>query len=58
MTPVISNESELYVAPGGPTYRLVQRIGAACNIKPSIARRIVVLLLVTWVPMCVFARLQ
>ena len=58
MTASVANESELYVAPGGPTYRLVQRVGAALNIKLSIARRIVVLLLVTWVPMCVFALVQ
>ena len=58
MTPVLSNEGELYVAPGGPFYRLSQRIGLADKGLRPAARRIVVLLLITWVPMCLFALLQ
>ena len=58
MTPTITNESELYVAPGSATYRLVQRFAAAYNIRISMFRRVVVLLGVTWVPMCVFALVQ
>ena len=56
MTPVISNESELYVAPGGPTDRLTYRI--ARYGRRSAAGRIIGLLLITWVPMCVLALLQ
>lgn len=55
MNPAIANLSELYVAPGGATYSLLQRFSRARNIKPSVARRIVILLLITWVPMLVFA---
>ena len=56
--PVIASERELYVAPGGPIFRLMQRIGIARNDHPSIRRRVLALLLVTWVPMCVFALVQ
>ena len=55
---VIPNESELYLAPGGAMFRLMQRIGVARLGGGSIARRIVGLILMTWVPMCLFAFLQ
>ena len=58
MTPVISNESELYVAPGGPIDRLTHRIAIARYRRQSAPRRIISLLLITWVPMCVLALLQ
>src|SRR5271166_6197924 len=58
MTPVISNESELYVAPGGPIDRLTHRIAIVRYGCQSAPRRIIGLLFVTWVPMCVLALLQ
>ena len=58
MTPAVANLAELYVAPGGPFFRLAQRLGIARLDRPSIRRRFVALLLVTWVPMCLFALVQ
>ena len=57
MTPVLSNESELYVAPGGPIFRLGQRIARPGRPRPFL-RRVVALILITWVPMCLFAIVQ
>ncbi|HEY5810080.1 MAG TPA: hypothetical protein VIT67_19055 [Povalibacter sp.] len=58
MTPSLSNERELYVAPGGPSYRFLQRISRTDKGVRSVVRRIIVLLLITWVPMCVLAIVQ
>ena len=54
----ITNESELYLAPGGAMFRLMQRIGVARTLGHSAARRVVCFILITWVPMCVFALIQ
>src|SRR5690242_11120685 len=56
--PVLSNESELYLTGGGPILRLMQRFGVVRKGEPSVRHRIIVALLITWVPMCVFAFLQ
>jgi hypothetical protein len=59
MSAVVSNENELYLAPGGPEARLVRRIGVReRGAKRSLLRRILTFLLITWVPMCIFALLQ
>ena len=58
MTPVIANQGDLYVAPGGPTYRILTRLTKAPDVGFSVRRRIIFLLLITWVPMCVLALLQ
>ena len=55
---VLSNEGELHLSPGGPMFRLMQRIGVARQGHPSIWRRIIGLVLITWVPMCLLALLQ
>jgi hypothetical protein len=59
MTAVLTNESELYVAPG-PERRLIERIGIRRKDarRWSLPRRIVTLVLITWMPMCLFALLQ
>lgn len=57
MNAVVSNEAELYVAPGGALFRFMQRIAPGVG-GWSVGRRILVLLLVTWVPMCLFAVVQ
>lgn len=59
MSAVLTNESELYLAPGWPAIRLIHRIGIRRETEgQSLRRRIVALVLVTWVPMCLFAILQ
>jgi hypothetical protein len=51
MSLVVANESELYIERGGPAYRLMQRIGLIRGEAPSIPRRIIAFLAVTWVPL-------
>ena len=58
MTSAISNESELYLTPGGPIHRLMQRMGIVEMTGNSVARRTIGLIAITWVPMCIFAFLQ
>ena len=55
MTPVVANESELYIERGGPAYRLMQRIGLIRGEAPSVERRIIAFLAVTWVPLLILA---
>jgi hypothetical protein len=43
---------------GGPAFRLMQRIGVVKGIGPSIGRRTVVFIAVTWLPLLVFASLE
>jgi hypothetical protein len=59
MTAVLTNESDLYVAPG-PERRLIERVGLRREgaRRWSLQRRIATLVLITWVPMCLFALLQ
>jgi hypothetical protein len=55
MNPVVANESELYIERGGPAYRLMQRIGLIRGDDPSVARRIIAFLAVTWLPLLVLS---
>ena len=55
MNPVVANESELYIERGGPAYRLMQRIGLIRGEAPSVQRRIIAFLAVTWVPLLILA---
>ena len=55
MTTVLAHESELEFELGGPAYRLMQRVGLIKGAGPSIGRRVVGFLLITWVPLLVFA---
>jgi hypothetical protein len=55
MNPVVANESELYIERGGPAYRLMQRFGLIRGEAPSVARRIIAFLAVTWVPLLVLS---
>jgi hypothetical protein len=59
MTAIVFNESDLYLAPG-PERRLFERFGVRRKDAKrwSLARRIVTLVLITWVPMCLFALVQ
>jgi len=53
MSPVLANERELYFERGGPSYRLMQRIELVRGDDPSVHRRIVAFLLLTWVPLLI-----
>lgn len=55
MTTVLAHESELEFELGGPAYRLMQRIGLIQGTGPSIGRRVVGFLLITWVPLLLFS---
>ena len=58
MTTVLAHESELEFELGGPAYRLMQRIGLIQGAGPSIGRRAVGFLLITWVPLLLFALIE
>lgn len=58
MTPALANEAELYFERGGPAYRLMQRLGIVRGDDPSIRRRIVGFLAITWVPLLVLALIE
>lgn len=58
MTTVLEHESELEFELGGPVYRLMQRIGLIRGAGPSIGRRAIGFLLITWVPLLLFALLE
>jgi hypothetical protein len=55
--PVMASESHLYFERGGPAYRLMQRIGVIKG-GPSILRRIVIFLALTWFPLLVLSFLE
>lgn len=58
MTTVLAHESELEFELGGPVYRLMQRIGLIQGAGPSIGRRMIGFLLITWVPLLLFSLLE
>lgn len=49
----VENEHELYFERGGPSYRLMQRIGLMRGEDPSVGRRIIGFLALTWIPLFV-----
>jgi hypothetical protein len=51
-----SRESELYFELGGPAYRLMQRLGVIKGAGPSVARRSVAFIAITWLPLLVSQR--
>lgn len=53
-----SGESELVFELGGPAYRMMQRIGVIKGAGPSVARRTVAFIAVTWLPLLVFTLLE
>lgn len=58
MTTVLAHESELEFELGGPAYRLMQRIGLIKGAGPSLGRRVVGFLLITWVPLLAFSFIE
>ena len=53
----MASESHLYFERGGPAYRLMQRIGVIKG-GPSILRRIVFFLALTWFPLLILSSLE
>lgn len=51
MSTLLANESRLRFEMGGPAYRLMQRVGLIQGEDPSIRRRVIAFLLLTWVPL-------
>ncbi|MDS4071158.1 MAG: hypothetical protein RKO24_16215 [Candidatus Competibacter sp.] len=58
MTTVLAHESDLEFELGGPAYRLMQRIGLIKGAGPSIGRRAIGFLLITWVPLLIFSSIE
>ena len=58
MASVLAHEAELEFELGGPAYRLMQRVGLIRGAGPSIGRRSVGFLLITWVPLLIFSLIQ
>lgn len=55
---ILGEESELPFELGGPAYRIMQRIGVIRGQGPSVERRCLIFIAITWVPMLLFAALQ
>ncbi len=58
MTPVLANEAELYFERGGPVSRFVQRLALRLGLELTVRVRIVGFLLITWVPLLLFALME
>ena len=58
MNSIVPNEPELYFERGGPIYRLMQRLGVIQGEGPSVERRIVFSIAVTWMPLLIFAAID
>ena len=56
--PAMASESHLYFERGGPAYRLMQRLNVVKGDDPSIARRIVIFLALTWLPLLVLSFIE
>jgi len=58
MSPAFANEADLYFERGGPIQRFVQRLGLRLGLNLTVRNRIVGFLLITWVPLLLFALLE
>lgn len=58
MNATLSNEAELHFERGGPSYHLMQRLGLIRGDGPSILRRSIAFLAITWVPMLLLSLLD
>jgi len=52
---LLARESELYFERGGPVYRLMQRIGLVVGEGPSLLRRSMGMLFLTWLPLFILS---
>lgn len=55
MNSTVDCETDFYFDRGGPSYRLLQRLGVIQGVGPSVERCIVFSVAVTWVPLLVLA---
>ena len=55
---ILSQESKLEFQLGGPAYRLMQRVGLIRGEGPSIGRRMIGFLLITWIPLFILAMIE
>ncbi len=58
MSPVLANEAKLYFERGGPISRSIHRLFLSWGIRLTAAHRIVGFLVITWVPLLVFALIE
>lgn len=58
MNPTLANEAELYFERGGPSYRFIHRIVKNWHLGKSIRPRIIAFLLITWMPLLIFALVE
>jgi hypothetical protein len=54
----INAEPELEFELGGPAYRLMQRVGIIKGPGPSVGRRSIAFLIITWLPLLLFTALE
>ena len=55
---ILNQESKLEFQLGGPAYRLMQRLGLIRGEGPSLGRRMIGFLLITWVPLLILALIE
>lgn len=58
MNPRLAEAAKLHFEMGGPAYRFMERIGLIRNGGPSLKRRFVGFLLITWVPLLLLSLLD
>jgi hypothetical protein len=58
MRPVLANEAELYLERGGPVQRFVNRLALRLGVELTVRVRIIGFLLITWVPLLLFALVE
>lgn len=58
MDTALFREPELEFELGGPAYRIMQRLGIIKGAGPSVMRRSIVFIAVTWVPLLIFTALE
>jgi hypothetical protein len=58
MSSVLANEAELYFERGGPMQRFIQRLALRLGLELTVRVRIGGFLLITWVPLLVFALME
>jgi hypothetical protein len=58
MSAVLANEAELYFERGGPIQRFTQRLADRLGLELTVRVRIIGFLVITWVPLLVFAVME
>jgi hypothetical protein len=53
-----NGETELEFELGGPAYRLMQRVGIIAGAGPSVARRSLLFIAITWLPLLIFSTVE